>query len=217
MAMDTKEFIARRVALELNDGDIVNLGIGLPTKVANYLPEGVDITLQSENGFLGIGPVIEPDPALVNAGGQPCGIVTGGATFDSAFSFALIRGGHVDACVLGGLQVDQDANLANWMVPGKMVPGMGGAMDLVVGSKKVIVAMEHCAKDGSSKVMRQCTLPLTAIHCVSVLVTELALFAFIGGTLTLKELAPGVELDEVRAKTEAEFAVCGELKTMRVA
>jgi len=217
MAMDTKEFIARRVALELNDGDVVNLGIGLPTKVANYLPEGVDITLQSENGFLGIGPVTEPDPALVNAGGQPCGIVTGGATFDSAFSFALIRGGHVDACVLGGLQVDQDANLANWMVPGKMVPGMGGAMDLVVGSKKVIVAMEHCAKDGSPKVMRQCTLPLTAVHCVSVLVTELALFEFIDGKLTLKELAPGVELDQVRAKTEAEFAVCGELKTMQVA
>lgn len=215
--MDTKEFIARRVALELNDGDVVNLGIGLPTKVANYLPEGVDITLQSENGFLGIGPVTEPDPALVNAGGQPCGIVTGGATFDSAFSFALIRGGHVDACVLGGLQVDQDANLANWMVPGKMVPGMGGAMDLVVGSKKVIVAMEHCAKDGSPKVMRQCTLPLTAVHCVSVLVTELALFEFIDGKLTLKELAPGVELDQVRAKTEAEFAVCGELKTMQVA
>lgn len=212
--MNAKELIARRVAREFRDGDIVNLGIGLPTLVANHLPAGIDITLQSENGFLGIGPVTEPDPDLVNAGGQPCGIVTGGATFDSAFSFALIRGGHVDACVLGGLQVDEEANLANWMIPGKMVPGMGGAMDLVVGSKKVIVAMEHCAKDGSPKILHRCSLPLTAVRCVSMLVTELALFAFVDGRLTLRELAPGIDLETVKNRTEADFAVAGGLRTM---
>ncbi len=149
--MDAKQRIARRVAQELRDGDIVNLGIGLPTMVANYLPEGIHITLQSENGFLGLGPVTTAHPDLVNAGGQPCGVLPGAAMFDSAMSFALIRGGHIDACVLGGLQVDEEANLANWVVHGKMVPGMGGAMDLVTGSRKVIIAMEHCAKDGSAK------------------------------------------------------------------
>ncbi|MTI18026.1 CoA transferase subunit B [Rhodobacteraceae bacterium RKSG542] len=212
--MSPKELIARRVARLLNDGDVVNLGIGLPTMVANFLPEGVDITLQSENGFLGIGPITEQDVDLVNAGGQPCGVVTGAAMFDSAFSFALIRGGHVDACVLGGLQVCQNGNLANWMVPGKMVPGMGGAMDLVVGSKKVVVAMEHCAKDGSSKVLKECTLPLTAVNCVSVLVTELALFEFVNGAMVLKELAPGVDLATVQERTEADFQVAFDLKTM---
>ncbi|EFA1376467.1 3-oxoacid CoA-transferase subunit B, partial [Escherichia coli] len=155
--MDAKQRIARRVAQELRDGDIVNLGIGLPTMVANYLPEGIHITLQSENGFLGLGPVTTAHPDLVNAGGQPCGILPGAAMFDSAMSFALIRGGHIDACVLGGLQVDEEANLANWVVPGKMVPGMGGAMDLVTGARKVIIAMEHCAKDGSAKILRRCT------------------------------------------------------------
>ena len=214
--MNAKELIARRVALELNDGDIVNLGIGLPTMVANYLPEGISITLQSENGFLGLGPVTEPDPMLVNAGGQLCGMIPGAATFDSSFSFALIRGGHVDACVLGGLQVCENGDLANWMVPGKMVPGMGGAMDLVVGSKKVIVAMEHCAKDGSPKILHACTLPLTAVKRVSMIVTELAVFEFIHGTLTLKELAPGVDLDTVREKTEATFVTASDLKTMPV-
>ncbi len=214
--MNAKELIARRVALELKDGDIVNLGIGLPTLVANYLPEGVSITLQSENGFLGLGPVETVDSDLVNAGGQPCGMIAGGATFDSSLSFALIRGGHVDACVLGGLQVCQNGDLANWMVPGKMVPGMGGAMDLVVGSKKVIVAMEHCAKDGSSKILRKCTLPLTAVNRVSMIVTELAVFEFVNGTLTLKELAPGIDLETVKKSTEAEFAVASDLKTMPV-
>lgn len=164
--MDAKQRIARRVAQELRDGDIVNLGIGLPTMVANYLPEGIHITLQSENGFLGLGLVTTAHPDLVNAGGQPCGILPGAAMFDSAMSFALIRGGHIDACVLGGLQVDEEANLANWVVPGKMVPGMGGAMDLVTGSRKVIIAMEHCAKDGSAKILRRCTMPLTAQHAV---------------------------------------------------
>lgn len=216
--MNAKEMIARRVALELHDGDVVNLGIGLPTMVANVLPKGVSITLQSENGFLGLGPVTTPDPYLVNAGGQQCGMVPGGATFDSSFSFALIRGGHVDACVLGGLQVAQNGDLANWMVPGKMVPGMGGAMDLVVGSRKVIVAMEHCARDGSSKLLKSCTLPLTAVQCVSVLVTDLAVFTFEKGAPcpTLVELAPGVELEKVKEATEAEFIVAKDLKTMQL-
>ncbi|MEN3930460.1 3-oxoacid CoA-transferase subunit B [Microvirga sp. W0021] len=218
MAMNAKELIARRVALELHDGDVVNLGIGLPTMVANYLPEGVSITLQSENGFLGLGPKTEDDKDLVNAGGQLAGMIAGGSTFDSSFSFALIRGGHVDACVLGGLEVAQNGNLANWMVPGKMVPGMGGAMDLVVGSRKVIVAMEHCAKDGSSKFLKSCTLPLTAVGVVSVLVTELALFTFERGAEkpVLRELAPGVDLETVKAKTEAEFDVAPDLKTMPI-
>ncbi|HDR1021413.1 TPA: CoA transferase subunit B [Pasteurella multocida] len=215
--MNAKERIARRVALELKDGDIVNLGIGLPTQVVNYLPEGMDITLQSENGFLGLGPVTEADPSLVNAGGQPCGMIAGAAMFDSATSFALIRGGHVDACVLGGLQVDEDANLANWMVPGKMVPGMGGAMDLVTGARKVIIAMEHCAKDGSSKVLKRCTLPLTAVNAVHMLVTELAVFEFIDGKLHLTEVAEGQDVEAIKAKTEAEFVVSPSLKMMPLA
>lgn len=215
--MNAKEIIARRVALELKDGDVVNLGIGLPTQVANYLPEGIDITLQSENGFLGLGPVTDIDPNLVNAGGQPCGMVPGAAMFDSATSFMLIRGGHVDACVLGGLQVDEEANLANWMIPGKMVPGMGGAMDLVTGAKKVIIAMEHCAKDGSSKVLKRCTLPLTAVNAVHMLVTELAVFEFINGKLHLMEIAEGYSIDDVISKTEAEFVVSSSLRTMPLA
>jgi len=214
--MNAKELIARRVALELNDGDVVNLGIGLPTQVANYLPDGVSIMLQSENGFLGLGPVTEARPNLVNAGGQPCGAVPGAAMFDSAFSFALIRGGHVDACVLGGLEVDEEANLANWMVPGKMVPGMGGAMDLVTGARKVIIAMEHCAKNGESKILKQCTLPLTAKNKVHVIVTELAVFKFREGTLYLEEHAEGVDVDTIRARTEAAFVVSDNLKPMQI-
>ncbi|MEE3660622.1 CoA transferase subunit B [Brenneria sp. g21c3] len=214
--MNTKTLIAQRVAQELQDGDIVNLGIGLPTLVANYLPENVDITLQSENGFLGLGPIGEPHPNLVNAGGQPCGMLPGAAMFDSAFSFALIRGGHVDVSVLGGLQVDQQANLANWMVPGKMVPGMGGAMDLVTGARKVIIAMEHCAKDGSSKLLAHCTLPLTAKNKVDMVVTELGVFVFDYGQLTLTELAPGVALETVKEKTAARFIVADNLKVMPV-
>ncbi|GKX56801.1 acetate CoA-transferase subunit beta [Leminorella grimontii] len=214
--MNAKELIARRVALELHDGDIVNLGIGLPTQVVNYLPQDIHITLQSENGFLGLGPVTEAHPNLVNAGGQPCGLLPGAAMFDSAFSFALIRGGHVDASVLGGLQVDQNANLANWMVPGKMVPGMGGAMDLVTGAKRVIIAMEHCAKDGSSKILKQCTLPLTAKNKVSMIVTELAVFAFEGDKLVLKERAPGVSLETIREKTDADYIVAANVKEMPI-
>lgn len=216
--MNAKELIARRIAMELNNGDVVNLGIGLPTQVVNYLPDNIDITLQSENGFLGLS-AFDPEnnnPNLVNAGGQPCGIKRGGATFDSAFSFALIRGGHVDACVLGGLEVDQHANLANWMVPGKMVPGMGGAMDLVTGAKKVIIGMEHCAKSGSSKILKQCTLPLTARNKVAMVVTELAVFRFIDGKMVLQEHAPGVDLETIKAHTEAEFIVADDFREMQI-
>ena len=213
--MDAKNLIACRVAQEMKDGDVVNLGIGLPTLVPNFLSPDVNITLQSENGFLGLGPLAgEPLPNLVNAGGKPCGMVPGTAFFDSAMSFAIIRGGHVDVTVLGGLQVDQHGNLANWMVPGKMVPGMGGAMDLVSGAKHVIVAMEHATKDGGAKILKRCSLPLTAAGKVSAIVTELAVFRFIDGRLVLTETAPGVSLDEIRAKTEAEFEVSATCRVM---
>ena len=214
--MDAKTLIAARVAQELKDGDVVNLGIGLPTLIPNYLPPGINITLQSENGFLGMGPLTgEPDPDLVNAGGKPCGILPGASFFDSAMSFAIIRGGHVDVTVLGGLQVDQEANLANWMVPGKMIPGMGGAMDLVTGARTVIVAMEHATKDGGAKILKRCQLPLTAAKKVSAIATELAFFRFIDGQLVLTEIAPGVTLEEIHRKTEAEFVVCPQCRTMK--
>ncbi|GKW12271.1 MULTISPECIES: 3-oxoacid CoA-transferase subunit B [Pectobacterium] len=214
--MDAKELIARRVAQELKNGDVVNLGIGLPTKVANYVPHGIEVTFQSENGFLGLGAVTEPDGNLVNAGGQACGMVPGAAMFDSAFSFALIRGGHVDVCVLGGLQVDEHGNLANWMVPGKMVPGMGGAMDLVVGAKKVIIALEHCAKNGDAKLLHQCTYPLTAANKVSMVVTELAVFQFIDRQMVLTEISPNITVDELRQKTEANFIVSADLQPFSI-
>jgi len=215
--MDAKTLIARRVAQELQDGDVVNLGIGLPTLVPDFLPPGVTITLQSENGFLGLGPLGgAPVANLVNAGGKPCGLVPGGAFFDSATSFAIIRGGHVDVTVLGGLQVDQAGNLANWMVPGKMVPGMGGAMDLVTGARRVIVAMEHATKDGGAKILKRCTLPLTAAGRVSAIVTELAVFRFPDGRLTLTETAPGVPLETIRARTEAEYDVSPDCREMRL-
>ncbi|PWC15157.1 succinyl-CoA--3-ketoacid-CoA transferase [Brenneria roseae subsp. americana] len=214
--MDAKELIARRVARELKNGDVVNLGIGLPTKVANYVPENIQVTFQSENGFLGLGAITEPDHNLVNAGGQPCGMIPGAAMFDSAFSFALIRGGHVDICVLGGLQVDEHGSLANWMVPGKMVPGMGGAMDLVVGAKKVIIALEHCAKNGDAKLLHRCTYPLTAVNKVSMVVTELAVFHFINQQMVLSEISPGMTVDELRQKTEANFIVSADLQPMKI-
>lgn len=214
--MNAKEIIARRVAKELKDGDIVNLGIGLPTQVANYLASDIHVTLQSENGFLGLGPVTEIDPNLVNAGGQPCGMLPGAAMFDSAFSFALIRGGHVDVCVLGGLQVDEHANLANWVVPGKMVPGMGGAMDLVVGAKKVIIAMEHCAKDGGAKLLHKCNFPLTAQGKVSMVVTELAVFVFEQQQMFLTEISEEISLDKLREITEASFVVSADLKPIQI-
>jgi len=211
---NAKEIIARRVAAELKDGELVNLGIGLPTMVPNYLSPDVSIVLQSENGFVGLGPVTEPDPDLCNAGGLPAGIIPGGATFDSFMSFSLIRGGHVDVTVLGALQVDEKGNLANWMVPGKMVPGMGGAMDLVVGAKKVIVAMEHCAKDGSPKILKNCDLPLTAKGVITLIVTELGVIRVTPEGLVLEDTAPGGTLADVIAKTEAKLTVSPSLKTM---
>jgi acetate CoA/acetoacetate CoA-transferase beta subunit len=205
--MNAKEMIACRVARELKDGDVVNLGIGLPTLIPNYLDPGITITLQSENGFLGLGPLVgEPLPCLVNAGGQPCGIIPGGAFFDSAMSFALIRGGHVDVSVLGALQVDSQGSLANWMVPGKMVPGMGGAMDLVTGARHVIIAMEHCTRDGKAKILKECTLPLTCKGKVQTIVTEKAVFRINNG-LVLEELTPGVSIDDIRNCTEADFTI----------
>ena len=211
----SKEIIARRVALEMKDGDIVNLGIGLPTMVPNFLPEGVSVTLHSENGFVGLGPVTEVDPDLVNAGGSPAGMIPGAAMFDSLMSFELVRGGHLDVTVLGGLQVDQKGNLANWMVPGKIVPGMGGAMDLVVGAKKVIVAMEHAAKDGSAKILKKCDLPLTGKGVVSMIITEMGVMRMTKDGLVLEELAPNVTLEDLKAHTEADFTVSKDLQTMK--
>lgn len=211
-----KEFIAERVAKELKDGDVVNLGIGLPTMVANYIDKDVDIILQSENGFVGLGPAPEvgkENPYIVNAGCQPVTIKEGGAFFDSTMSFSIIRGGHVDATVLGALQVDQEGNLANWMIPGKMVPGMGGAMDLVVGAKKVIVAMEHTAK-GSPKILKKCNLPLTAVAQVDLIITEMGVMEVTKEGLVLKELNPEFTLEEVKAATEAELIISENVKDM---
>lgn len=215
--MDAKTIIAKRVGQEFVNGDYVNLGIGIPTLVANNLPEGVTVILQSENGFLGLGTAPEEgkeDPDVVNAGGKPATILPGGATFDSAVSFGIIRGGHVKATVLGALEVDQEGNLANWIIPGKMVPGMGGAMDLVVGAQRVIIAMEHTAK-GRPKILPKCTLPLTAEKEVDMIVTELAVFKYLP-ELTLVELAPGVTEDQVNAATTASYAISPDLKVMPV-
>lgn len=213
--MDVKEIIARRVAKELHDGDVVNLGIGIPTMVADYIPESVKVVLHSENGFIGLGPAgTEIDPDVVNAGGKPASVVPGGVCFDSVMSFALVRGGHLDMTVLGALEVDQEGNLANWMVPGKIVPGMGGAMDLVSGAKKVIVAMEHTAKGGKAKILKACTLPLTGQKVVDMIVTNLAVFEVTDTGLVLTETAPDVSIADVKAATEAEFAVAPACKEM---
>ncbi|NLV50849.1 MAG: CoA transferase subunit B [Clostridiales bacterium] len=214
--MDIKNFIARRVARELKDGDVVNLGIGLPTLVANHVPEGVQITLQAEHGILGAGPTPEPgkeDPDITNAGGFPITVIPGASFFDSATSFAVIRGGHVDVTVLGALQVDEKGNIANWMVPGKRVPGMGGAMDLVVGAKEVIVAMEHSLK-GSPKIFKECTYPLTAVGVVKKIITEMGVMDITTEGIVLKEIAPGVTIDDIQALTDAQLIISAELKVM---
>ncbi|WP_411682600.1 3-oxoacid CoA-transferase subunit B [Clostridium thailandense] len=211
-----KQIIAKRIAKELKDGDVVNLGIGLPTMVANYIPEGIDVVLQSENGFVGLGSVPEEgreDKDIVNAGGQPVTIKEGGAFFDSATSFGIIRGGHVDSTVLGALEVDQKGNLANFMVPGKMVPGMGGAMDLVSGAKKVIIAMMHTAK-GEHKILKKCKLPLTAVGKVSLIVTEMGVMEVTKNGLVLREIAEGITVEDVIAATEAELVIDEDLKVM---
>ncbi|MBW4827931.1 MAG: 3-oxoacid CoA-transferase subunit B [Clostridiaceae bacterium] len=217
--MDKKErkaFIAKRVAKELHDGDVVNLGIGLPTMVANYVPEGMDVTFQSENGFVGLGPAPEEgkeDKDIINAGGMPVTIKEGGVFFDSATSFGIIRGGHVDMTVLGALQVDGKGNLANWMIPGKMVPGMGGAMDLVVGAKKVIVAMEHTVK-GNPKILKECNLPLTAAGEVDLIITEMGVMEVTDKGLVLTEINPEFTVEDVKNATEAELIVADDLKKM---
>ena len=207
--MDAQTVIAKRIALELRDGMLVNLGIGIPTLVANYVSTDMRIFFQSENGLIGTGPIPEEgmtQARLTDAGGRPVSAIPGACTFDSAVSFGLIRGGHVDVTVLGGLQVDEQGRLANWMIPGKMVPGMGGAMDLVTGAKRVVVAMQHSAK-GKSKIVKRCTLPLTSVRPVDVVVTELAVIAFRDGRLTLVETAPGVSVQQVLDLTEAELEV----------
>ena len=216
--MDAQTIIAKRIAKELRGGMHVNLGIGIPTLVANYVSAGVHVFFQSENGLIGTGPIPEEGmahPTLTDAGGRPVTALPGASTFDSAISFGLIRGGHVDMTVLGGLQVDAHGKLANWMIPGKMVPGMGGAMDLVTGARRVVVAMQHSAK-GKPKIVRSCTLPLTSERAVDLVVTELAVIAFPGGRATLVEIAPGVEVEQVLALTDAELAVPAHVLTMQL-
>ncbi|WP_262298286.1 3-oxoacid CoA-transferase subunit B [Microvirga sesbaniae] len=211
--MDAQTLIAQRIAQELRDGMLVNLGIGIPTLVANFVPKGMHVFFQSENGLIGTGPVADPGmalPWLTDAGGKPVTALPGASTFDSAMSFGLIRGGHLDLTVLGGLQVDQHGRLANWMVPGKMVPGMGGAMDLVAGAKRVIVAMQHTAK-GRPKIVRECSLPLTSDRPVDLVVTELAVIGFPHGRATLLETMDGVTVEEVVAATEGDLVISPEL------
>jgi acetate CoA/acetoacetate CoA-transferase beta subunit len=217
--MDAQTIIARRVALELRPGMLVNLGIGIPALIANYVPVGMKVFFQSENGLIGTGPVPEhglEQPLLTDAGGRPISALPGACTFDSAMSFGLIRGGHLDMTVLGGLQVDGGGHLANWMIPGKMVPGMGGAMDLVTGAKRVIVAMQHVAK-GKSKIIKKCNLPLTSARIIDLVVTELAVIAFPGGRATLMETAPGVSVADVVSNTEAELIVPSGVPAMAIA
>ncbi|AIQ66588.1 3-oxoacid CoA-transferase subunit B [Paenibacillus graminis] len=218
--MNNREFIVRRIAQEFKDGDVVNLGIGLPTMAVDYIPDNVHIMLQAENGILGVGPKATKEQEnidCIDSGGSYVTTMTGACFFDSALSFSIIRGGHVDITVLGALEVDENGNLASWMIPGKKVPGMGGAMDLVVGAKRVIVAMDHVNKNGEPKILENCKLPLTAVNVVKTIVTEMAVIDVIPGTgLMLKEIAPGLSVEDVQKATGAKLLIPSNLKAISV-